>query len=276
MKKFFIFYLLFSSLFAAARCSSELERFYRLVRTDEILNTYLDNFPAYQYQIFQVSDLGSFYLDVIDDNIKSQLRKGIYWEGNIGKLLIQYTRPGTIAVDFGSHIGIHTMTLSRCVGPNGIVVSFEPQLKMYREQYYNLKLNLCHHNVVQLPFCAGDVVDNVEIVGWIGPGINEGGASVGSGGVPTLMIPLDILNLTQVSCMKIDVESCELKVLQGSYDTIHRCKPVIIFEILGNHDLDKCEGEVLQIYHDTINFLVSIGYEVTRIADTNDFIAKPI
>jgi hypothetical protein len=74
--------------------------------------------------------------------------------------------------------------------------------------------------------------------------------------------------------IKIDVESYEIKVLHGARDTILRNEPVVIFEILGNHDLDNCEGEIRAQYDYILNFFKSLGYFVERIWG-NDFIAFP-
>src|SRR6266700_2354631 len=42
------------------------------------------------------------------------------------ELLRQVLFPGAVVVDAGANIGIYSQFLSRCVGPNGVVHSFEP------------------------------------------------------------------------------------------------------------------------------------------------------
>src|SRR5947207_14925714 len=42
------------------------------------------------------------------------------------QLLRQILVPGNVAVDAGANIGIYSQFLARCVGPAGVVYSFEP------------------------------------------------------------------------------------------------------------------------------------------------------
>lgn len=272
MKKYLIALLLYSSALVALEPSKELLFYSEKLKDDDCLNAYLKGFPYYRYEIFEVPELGSFYLDDVPDGIKTHLRKGIYWEKSIGLHIGRYTLPGTIAVDLGAHIGIHTITMSRRVGPKGLVVAFEPQKKIYREHIYNLRLNNCSSNVISFPYAVGDTYDFIEMDKPNSE--NEGGTSIGRGGDKALMIPLDSLNLNNVSCIKIDVERYELKVLQGSLETLSRNMPVIIFEILGNHDLDTCTGDVKKEYETIVSTLTGLGYSVLRIFG-NDFIAFP-
>ncbi len=83
----------------------------------------------------------SFYLDDLNDIVKNVLRRGQYWEAHIGRIIRKYTKPNSIAVDLGAHIGVHTTAMSRAVGPEGKVYAFEPQKKLFAENLANLKLN---------------------------------------------------------------------------------------------------------------------------------------
>lgn len=253
--------------------SPELLHYCEMAKGNESLNRYVQQFPFEEYEIFNVNNLGRFFVDDIPDSIKSHLRLGIYWESGIGELVKRFTKPDTIAIDLGAHIGIHTITMSRYVGPNGLVVSFEPQWKIFREQFYNLRLNDTFHNVILLPFAVGDVEQAAEMS--VRQPTNEGHTSIGEGGDPTYMITLDSLNLNDVSFIKMDVESYELNILKGAVETILRNKPVIVFEILGGYNLDTATGEIKATYEETLQFLTGLGYSVKRIFNTNDFIAYP-
>ncbi|HSX12955.1 MAG TPA: FkbM family methyltransferase [Chlamydiales bacterium] len=237
------------------------------------LQKYLEQFPYEKYTVCEVKGLGLFYIDDLPDSIKWHLRRGIYWESGIGELVKKYTREGTIAIDIGAHIGIHTITMSKKVGSTGRVISFEPQFKIFRELYQNIKLNACDHNVILLRNALGDYEGQVEMS--IRNPENEGGTSIGRDGDIADMRTLDSFNLDNVSFIKIDVESYELNVLRGAKETIQRNKPVIVFEILGNHDLDHCSEELKMQCESTIEFLRALGYRVYRIYG-NDFIALNI
>ena len=265
-------FLLFCSSLIGVEPSKELLLYSDMAKLDNDLNAYIKNFPFFDYKIFLVPELGSFYIDNVPDGIKTHLRKGIYWESGIGEMIKRYTLPSTIAVDLGSHIGIHTITMSRRVGPQGLVVAFEPQRKIFREQIYNLRLNHCDENVISLPYAVGEAERTIEMSQ---PNLqNEGGTSVGNGGDRALMVTLDSLNLSHVSCIKMDVERYELRVLQGAKKTLLKNMPVLIFEILGNYDLDTCTGSAKDEYDAIVKFLTDIDYAVLRLYG-NDFIAFP-
>lgn len=239
---------------------------------DKKLTKYLKKFPFDQYNIATVPTLGSFYVDNIPDGIKWHLKQGIYWESGIAEILSKYIKPGTIAIDMGAHIGIHTLLMSHKIGPDGLVISFEPQMKIYRELHHNLILNNCQKNVITLRYALGNKKQSVEMC-KANP-TNEGGTRIGKGGDSVNMITLDSLNLSNVSLIKMDVESYELNVLKGAKKTLIRNNPVIVFEILGEVDLDHCNPKEQAIYDEIMTFLEDLGYKVQKIFG-NDFLALP-
>ena len=225
------------------------------------------------YQPYFIYDLNAhFYVDDLPDGIKSFLRRGIFWEGNIGLIIKKYVKEGTIAVDVGSHIGIHTLTMSRKVGPQGAVFAFEPQKKMYAEQVENLSVNQCN-NVLSIRKALGDCNKTIQMA-LRDPG-NEGGTMIGEGGDVAEMITLDSLNLKNVSLIKVDVEHFEYFVFLGAKETIERNKPVIVFEIMGNYDYKTGTDEIKQQFDRVIDLVESFGYKVYQVFG-NDHIAFPL
>ena len=152
-----------------------------LVLHDEAeLAAYLDAFPSDRYQAYEVPGVGRFLVDDPNERIKSVLVAGHKWEEHIEELLAEHVRPGSVALDLGAHIGTHTMTMSRLVGPSGRVYAFEPVKKIYRELCRNLALNDAS-NVVPLRYALGREPTRVIEMRPLTPG-EEGGTSVGSGG----------------------------------------------------------------------------------------------
>ncbi len=249
-----------------------------------IKNTFFDGFPSYGdlesnqfftnpfYRIcFSPYLDASFYIDEVPDSIKSFLRKGDTWEGNIAVLIEQFAKKGSIAIDVGAHIGIHTLKMSQCVGSKGAVVAFEPQVKMFAEQLRNLKLNRCK-NVISIRKACGEKFQFIQM-NPIDP-TNEGGTMIGSGGDIAELIPLDSLHLENVSLIKIDAEEAEYFVLQGAKETILRNKPVILFEILNRPDYENSPLHEKVNYIRVISLLESFGYE-PYVVFGNDYIAFP-
>jgi FkbM family methyltransferase len=213
-------------------------------------------FPFENYKVYDVPKLGSFYIDYLHDTIKRTLSEGHLWESNIVELIRAHAKQGTIAVDLGSHIGTHLVSMSKAVGENGIVIGFEPQIKLFSELVKNMELNQCH-NVRAYRCAVGRNFGRVQM--QIAHSYNEGGTAIGSGGDFAQLIPLDSLKLDTVSLIKIDVEGYEDEVLAGACETIRKSHPYIIIELVeGDKKLDAKRDA-------TIKNLQSMGYVVSKL-----------
>ncbi len=69
-------------------------------------------------------------------------------------------------------------------------------------------------------------------------------------------IPIDSLRLDDVLLLKLDVEGYEMKVLEGSRETLARCRPFVMMEL---KDRKIAKGTADMAPHE---FLVAQGYEV--------------
>jgi FkbM family methyltransferase len=196
---------------------------------DPALKNYISNFCFEKYALYRIENRDIFYVDEPFDLIKScYIKKGVMWEKQIGVELKKYTKPGSVAVDIGGHMGTHTLNLSRFVGPHGTVHVFEPQMKMFSENVINMSVNNCK-NIIFHRNAVGN--DNKLIEMNLSNPYNEGGTSIGSGGDKVQMVRLDDFRLNNVSIIKMDVEGFEIAVIQGAKQTILRNKPVMIIEI---------------------------------------------
>ena len=200
---------------------------------------FIQAFPFDTYSVCLVPQQGSFYLDSINDTIKNVLARGSPWEFATDQVIYQYTKSGTVALDIGAHIGTHTVTLSRAVGADGVVIAFEPNPKIYRELCMNLILNGCT-NVIPVQCALGDHDGKVSLST---PARNEGGTYVVTNREGTVELRmLDDFGLQNISFIKMDVESYEEMVLAGAKKTIMASQPVIILEILGNNEALMVSG----------------------------------
>jgi FkbM family methyltransferase len=211
------------------------------------------------------------YYDLDDqaDTIKQTLKQGLAYEGNIGIIISELVRPGTLALDVGSHIGVHTVTMSRGVGPKGAVMAFEPNKKSYTELLNTLRINSCD-NVI--PICKA-LSDQPQTVVLNSMKIAQGNEDTSHGdSVDT--IALDSLNLKKLSLIKMDVENYEYFVLKGAKETILKNKPVIIFECWIGANYEKSAPKEKANFDRVISLFKSYGYEIYVIY-CNDFIAFP-
>lgn len=250
----------------------ELVQSNNLHTINDILNgsseeiSYIENFPYEHYQLIQIPSYWSFYIDPINDIIKNDLRAGGHWDIETEQMIKKYAKANTTVVDIGAHIGTQTLTLSQIVGANGKVIAFEPQLKIYRELVMNLHLNKVT-NVTAYRNAVGDKNGIIQMASG-NPG-NEGGTGLGEGGDYTFIIPLDSLELKNISLIKIDVENYEIPLLEGARKTIAENKPVMLIEIMGNPSPDRN-----QKVKDTISLIEGMGYEVTQYKAC-DYLALP-
>lgn len=237
---------------------------------------YINSFPFQNYEICKAGN-HNFYVDKefisgkAFDGIKSHIAKGIVWEPYLISYIKKYCVPGSTVLDIGAHMGTHTLFMSNFVGDYGKVIAIEPQLKLFRELFMNLKLNNTK-NVQIMRYAVGN--KNGEVQMNTSAKNNEGGTGVGSGGDYVEMVPIDQFNFLNVSLMKIDVEGLEDSVLEGARATIEINKPIIMIEIMGGNIYETAPDYVKKRIDATKKILNDMGYQVINIAG-HDYLATP-
>lgn len=206
------------------------------------------------------------------------------WEPELQQARHAYIREGSTVVDAGANYGSFTVQYSHWVGATGKVVSFEPQKGMFQAASANaIGFGLGN---VELFNCAvghklgsltmekgvpdGDAVNKTfEEALKAGGEINYGGRGLGPGGEKVPIITLDLLNLKNISFIKVDVQGSENLFLYGARNTIKRELPAINLEMSNfflNRTLSPEFREAMDIgdtvaAFDGISWLKSIGYE---------------
>jgi len=144
----------------------------------------------------------------------------------------RHIAPGSVAIDVGANLGIHTLVLSRCVGAAGRVIAYEPRAPIHQRLQANLALNHAD-NVVTKPCGLGERTETVRFDDHAGE-FNIGKGRVAPQGGSTI----DVRTLDEelrdlrgpVSLIKIDVEGAELAVLKGARETLQRHQPALLIE----------------------------------------------
>jgi len=234
---------------------------------------YVEAFPLTAYSLRPSEGVGLFYLDTTDDVIKAVLNEGRAWEPEIRDRLLQHIQPGTSVLDIGAHIGTHTVTMARGVGPHGHVFAFEPQIKLFRELQMNIRANQMG-NVTPLRFALGEGDPQVVEMD-ADTGGNEGGIAVGLGGDRVELRTVDSFQFTNVSLIKIDAEGYEDHVLNGAVRTITSQRPVLIVEIMGGTDYAEATLEERAAIDRTQARMRRLGYTVTRVS-MHDYLGVPL
>ncbi len=159
-------------------------------------------------------------------------------------------RPGTI-IDIGAHDGALTLALAAL--PDMRVLAFEPlpPARLRLEERLRARFGQIPGHVEAraeaLGVAAGEIVLEVPVVAGVP---QEQWASVVKDyetlraadpriervlryAVP--VIPLDALDLADVTAIKLDAEGAEEEVLRGAAETLRRCRPVLSVEIEERH-----------------------------------------
>jgi FkbM family methyltransferase len=228
--------------------------------------------PEPTYAVHEIEAQGKFYIEPdTQDAIKKQMLSGVAWEPHLLPMLERYVKPGTTVIDVGAHIGTHVVKMAELAGPDGHVVAFEPQPKMFDELRCNLRLNEVN-NATALRVALGDTFGEIEMDAPNPK--NEGGIGVGTGGAKAPLVPLDSYAWENVSVIKIDVEGFEDHVIEGARRTIEEHHPVLFVEIMGGQNWDTASPEVRQQIASTAHKITSMGYRVDRVG-VFDYLAQP-
>jgi FkbM family methyltransferase len=145
---------------------------------------------------------------------------------------------GDTVLDIGANFGVFTKLFSELVGPQGVVIAFEPIPQTFRTLAAGIK-RYHRSNVRAINKALSDTVGTVQM--FVpqyadNPGDDLYQASIVSNSESrkTLTIDsvtIDSLQLPRVDFVKIDVEGHELKVLQGGRRTLEHHHPTLMVEV---------------------------------------------
>jgi len=172
---------------------------------------------------------------------------------------------GVFAIDAGANIGVHTIEWARHMHGWGNVLSFEAQEAVFYALAGNIALNNCWNatarwcalgeregfiNVPQPDYLSSGSFGSLELrqsssTEFIGQQVSYDAEDC----VRTPMMNIDSLGLARLDFMKIDVEGMEIDVLRGARETLARCKPLVMAEMI--------KSDVQEL----VEFLEGLGYE---------------
>lgn len=162
---------------------------------------------------------------------------------------------GGVAVDIGAYSGVYAIAAAKA---GCHVLAFEPLPTAYARLQENAVRNGVSFSAHQIA-CA-DVPGTLPF--WFNGHMQM--TSAGSlnfrrnASIKVEARTLDSFNLMGVTAIKIDAEGAELRVLQGARETLERCRPALIIEVL--------EGGARA---SAILFAVELGYKCRALDDRN-------
>jgi FkbM family methyltransferase len=134
------------------------------------------------------------------------------------QLLQKILFPGAVVVDAGANIGIYSEFLSRCVGPNGVVHSFEPSADNFT------RLRCATQKLPNVSLCPAAVGERSgETMLYVSDKLNvdhRAYVTEGNGrrALQVRMVALDdyFKPGERVDLLKLDIQGYELHALQGA------------------------------------------------------------
>ena len=187
---------------------------------------------------FQLTKEGfGIYIDPCDEVISRAIAFTGIWEPIETEFLKKSIKEKMCVVDIGANIGYFTTLMSRLVGPDGKVLSFEPSPRAYEILSKNVKEN-CLNNVESRKIAISDFSGNTKLyLSKINPGDNrlsseciyetDDKREITEVAVTTLD---DYLDDCSIDLIKIDVQGAELGVINGAIKTIKNYHPDMIIE----------------------------------------------
>ena len=202
------------------------------------------------------------------DNFIEQiiLTTGTY-EDEINKPIRLSLKPGNVALDIGANIGLQSLRMSQCVGPQGSVIAFEPLEYLRNKFNRNMALNKVS-NVKLMPYALSDQESSAEFK--INPATwNQGAFSIAGKDDGTELQKVDIKvgddlpeirSLLRLDLIKIDVEGFEFQVMKGLKTTLEKFRPRIVFE----YDMKYWPANGQSI-SECFDFLRKLDYEIYQV-----------
>jgi FkbM family methyltransferase len=134
------------------------------------------------------------------------------------QLLQKILFPGAVVVDAGANIGIYSDLLSRCVGPNGVVHSFEPCPDNF------MRLRSATRKLPNVNLCPAAVGERSgETMLYVSDDLNVDHRAYVTGGDARRALQVGMVALDdyfkvgqRVDLLKLDIQGYELHALQGA------------------------------------------------------------
>lgn len=154
---------------------------------------------------------------------------------------------GVVAIDGGANIGVHTVEWSRLMRGWGSIIAVEAQERMFYALAGNLALQNCLNaralwaalsnvpGILDIPepdYTKQGSFGSFELKARVGTEFIGQPIDYAKPTSKVRQIMVDGLGLERLDLMKLDLEGMEAEALDGSAETIERCKPILYVETI--------------------------------------------
>lgn len=239
---------------------------------DFFLNPVFEMFGPFEPVWMQLEPGIKMQLDPYDMVSRKILETGA-WEPESIHAVADHLTPNATFIDVGAHIGYYSLKAATMVGPNGHVISIEPNPQTLPKLRGNIEASKAR-SVSVWPVACAESESMLQL--FAAPESNTGESSLSKenasqeGAAPVAYSVrarrLDVIvkeaRLDRVDVIKIDVEGAEFEVLKGAAKTLDDFRPVLIVELVENQL--KAMGSSVD---EVTRFLSSHGYTANRRVD---------
>ena len=189
---------------------------------------------------------------------------GGYYEPHLVPFVIDFLKPGMTFVDVGANVGFYSIIAAKAVGPEGRVLSFEPNSENCRLVMLSARRNRVE-NISLFPFALGNRPGHALFHTHLGSngGLvwDEADALLDPTAVVVPIARLDDLVSGAVDLIKIDVEGAEALVVEGATELIRTHRPTVVseFSLEMLRRVSSVEGL------DYLRFWADEGYSLNRL-----------
>jgi len=154
-------------------------------------------------------------------------------------MMRRHTRPGTVAIDIGAHLGYFSLRLARLVGPAGAVHAFEPDPRLSWRLREHVQANALDATVTVNEIGLLDRPaehQSLALSPQLGWAHVVGATRLSTETFSARMTTLDDyvkqadIDPATISVIKIDVEGAELAVLRGAQETLAATSAAVLVE----------------------------------------------
>ncbi len=143
-----------------------------------------------------------------NDRVSEEIGINSFWEKEITDFFVQSVKPSETIIEIGANIGYYTTLLSKLVGKNGHIFSYEANDEVYKMAKLSLEFNRLEENVKLKNVAVSDHNGSVGFVSDSASGLKFSTINIGEGHIKR---DLDISVAKKIQCVSLDNDLPELK-----------------------------------------------------------------
>lgn len=163
-----------------------------------------------------------------NDFVSEQIGLNSCWEEDITDFFVKNVRPSETIIEIGANIGYYTTLLSKLVGKNGHIFSYEANDEVYKMAKLSLEFNKLEENVTLKNVAVADLNGSVEFVSESANGVKVAPINIGEGHikrgftfsttkkVQCVTLDSDLPEMKNVDWLRMDIEGSEILALRGA------------------------------------------------------------